>query len=91
MVKFDVEFDRTTLKMYCGEWGRGGGGGGGGASGRRCWGISVPGVLLMWILVGQGPIVLPIGAGRVVLIFFLFRPHFSFLSSSLSVRRLDKD
>ena len=33
--------------------------------------LSVPGVLLTWLTVGQGPIALAVGAGGVVLTFFL--------------------
>ena len=39
------------------------------------------GVLLMWIIVGQGPTVLAVSAGRDCLdIFFSLVYHFSFLS-----------
>ena len=43
---------------------------GGGRVGRRFWDTSAQGVLLMRIIEGQGPVVLSIGVGRVVLIFF---------------------
>ena len=52
---------------------------------RRC----CRGVLLIWIIVGQGPIALAVGAGGVVWIFFL-SSIFSF-SFSLSGRRPDID
>ena len=39
---------------------------------RRCWVIlQCRGVLLTWIIVGQGPIVLAVGAGGVVWTFLL--------------------
>ena len=41
------------------------------------------GVLLIWSRVGQGPIVLAVGAGRDCLDIFSFVYHFSFLSPSL--------
>ena len=40
------------------------------------------GVLLIWILVGQGPIVLAVGAGGGCLDIFKFVYLFSFLSPS---------
>ena len=40
----------------------------------QCWGV-----LLIWITLGQGPTALAVGAGGVVLTFFLF----SFLFPSL--------
>ena len=44
----------------------------------QCWGV-----LLIWIIVGQGPIVLAVGAGG---LFGHFFSHLSFLfSSSLSL------
>ena len=45
--------------------------------------LSVPGVLLIWIIVGQGPIALAIGAGGGCLDIFSLIYHFSFLSPSL--------
>ena len=36
-----------------------------------------------WIIVGQGPIALAVGAGAVVWTFVSFIYHFSFLSPSL--------
>ena len=45
---------------------------GGGRVVRRCWvNFQCRGVLLIWITVGQGPIVLAVGAGGVVWTFFL--------------------
>ena len=42
----------------------GGGGGGGGPVKRRCWvNLQCRGVLLVWMIVGQGPIALAVGAG----------------------------
>ena len=51
---------------------------------RRCWvNFQCRGVILIWNIVGQGPIALVAGAGGVVWTFFLFIYHFSFLSPSL--------
>ena len=51
---------------------------------RRCWeNFQCRGVLLIWILVGQGPIALAIGAGGGCLDVFSLIYHFSFLSPSL--------
>ena len=51
---------------------------------RRCWvNFQCRGVLLIWIIVGQGPIALAIGAGRGCLDIFSLIYHFSFLSPSL--------
>ena len=51
---------------------------------RRCWvNFQCRGVLLIWIIVGQGPIALAVGAGGVVWTFFSLIYHFSFLSPSL--------
>ena len=51
---------------------------------RRCWINSLWwGVLLTWITVGQGPIVLAVGAGGGCLDIFSLIYHFSFLSPSL--------
>ena len=44
--------------------------------------LSVPGVLLIWIIVGQWPSVIAVGADRVVGHYSLDY-HFSFLSPSL--------
>ena len=44
----------------------------------QCWGV-----LLIWIIVGQGPIALAIGAGGGCLDIFSLVYHFSFLSPSL--------
>ena len=45
--------------------------------------LPVPGVLLIWIRVGQGPIALAVGAGGGCLDIFSLVFHFSFLSPSL--------
>ena len=45
--------------------------------------LSVPGVLLIWIIVGQGPIALAPGAGGACLDIFSLVYHFSLLSPSL--------
>ena len=51
---------------------------------RRCWVIfQCRGVLLIWIIVGQGPIVLAVGAGGGCLDIFNFIYPYSFLSPSL--------
>ena len=51
---------------------------------RRCWvNFQCWGVLLIWIIVGQGPIALAIGASGVCLDIFSLNYHFSFLSPSL--------
>ena len=44
--------------------------------------LAVPGVLIIWIIVQQGPTVLPVGADGVVWTFFL-SSIISLLSSSL--------
>ena len=41
------------------------------------------GALLLWIIVGQGPTALAVGAGEGCLDIFSLFCHFSFLSSSL--------
>ena len=57
---------------------------GGGRVVRRCWGnFQYRGVLLIWITVGQGPIVLAVGAGGSCLDNFSLIYHLSFLSPSL--------
>ena len=57
---------------------------GGGRVVRRCWvNFQCRGVLLTWITVGQGPIVLAVGAGGGCLDIFSLIFHFSFLSPSL--------
>ena len=49
-----------------------------------CWvNFQFRGVLLIWIIVGQGPTVLAVGAGGVCLDVFSLIYHFSFLSPSL--------
>ena len=51
---------------------------------RRCWvNFQCRGVLRTWITVGQGPIVLALGAGGGCLDIFSLIYHFSSLSSSL--------
>ena len=51
---------------------------------RRCWvNVQCRGVLLIWITVGQGPIVLAVGAGGGCLDIFSVIYLFSFLSPSL--------
>ena len=57
---------------------------------RRCWvNFQCRGVLLTWITVGQGPIVLAVGAGGVVWIFFSQLSLLFFLP--VSGRRPDMD
>ena len=54
----------------------------GGRVERRCWvNFQCRGVLLVWMIVGQGPSALAIGAGGGCLVIFF--PHLSFLSPSL--------
>ena len=51
---------------------------------RTCWvNFQCRGVLLIWIIVGQGPIALAVGAGGGCLDIFSLVYHFSFLSPSL--------
>ena len=51
---------------------------------QRCWvNFQYRGVLLIWIIVGQGPIVLAVGAGGDCLDIFSLIYHFSFLSPCL--------
>ena len=51
---------------------------------RRCWvNFQCQGVLLTWLTVGQGPIVLSVGAGGGCLDIFSLIYHFSFISPSL--------
>ena len=51
---------------------------------RRCWvNFQYRGVLLIRIVVGQGPIALVVGAGEGCLDIFSLIYHFSFLSPSL--------
>ena len=45
--------------------------------------LPVPGVLLIWIIVGQGPTALAAGADGVVWTFFSLIYHFPVLSPSL--------
>ena len=57
---------------------------GGGRVERMCWvNFQCLGVLLVWMIVGQGPIALEIGAGGGCLDIFSFIYLFSFLSPSL--------
>ena len=72
-------FSRECQKMFFAiYWG------GGGRVVRRCWvNFQCRGVLLIWILVVQGPIALAIGAGGGCLDIFSLNYHFSFLSPSL--------
>ena len=57
---------------------------GGGRVVRKCWvNFQCRGVLLIWITVGQGPIVLAVGAGGGCLDIFSLIYHLSFLSPSL--------
>ena len=51
---------------------------------RRCWvNFQSRGVLQIWIIVGQWPIALAVGAVRCCLDIFCFSRMFSFLSPSL--------
>ena len=51
---------------------------------RRCWvNFQCRGVLLIWIIVGQGPTVLAVGAGGGCLDIFSLSYRFAFLSPSL--------
>ena len=45
--------------------------------------LPVPGRPTIWIIVGQGPTALAVGAGRVCLDIFSLVYHFSFLTPSL--------
>ena len=45
--------------------------------------LSMRGVLLIWIIVGQGPTAFAVGAGGGCLDFFFLIYHFSFLPPSL--------
>ena len=57
---------------------------GGGRVERRCWvNCQCRGVLLVWMIVGQGPIALAVGAGRGCLDIFSLINLFSFLSPTL--------
>ena len=51
----------------------------------RWWWVNFqcPGVLLIWIRVGQGPTALAVGAGESCVDIFTLIYHFSFLSTSL--------
>ena len=51
---------------------------------RRCWvNFQCRGVFLIWIIIGQGPIALVVGAGEGCLDIFSLIYHFSLLSPSL--------
>ena len=53
---------------------------------RRCLvNFQCPGILLVWIKVGQGPTALAVGAGGGRLDNFSLIYHFSFLSPSLPI------
>ena len=57
---------------------------GGGRVERRCWvNFQCRGVLLVWMIVGQGPIALAVGAGGGCLDIFSLIYLFNFLSLSL--------
>ena len=57
---------------------------GGGRVVQWCWvNFQCRGVLLIWIIVGQGPTALAVGAGGGCLDIFSLIYHFSFLSPSL--------
>ena len=61
-----------------------GGGGGGGSGGTMVLGkLPGPGRPTVWIIVGQGPTALAVGAGRGCLNIFSLVYHFSFLTPSL--------
>ena len=45
--------------------------------------LPVPGILLLWVMVGQGPTALAVGVGRGCLDFFFFIYHFHLLSPFL--------
>ena len=94
---FPLTYDKgTILTIYMSRWHRAiyfiellqtvsfQGRGGGGRVVRRCWvNFQCRGVLLIWIIVGQGPIALAVGAGGGCLDIFSLIYHFSFLSPSL--------
>ena len=66
------------------EGGGGGGGGGGWSGGAMVLGkLPVPGRPTIWIIVGQGPTVLAVGAGGGCLDIFSLVYHFSILTPSL--------
>ena len=51
---------------------------------RRCWvNFQCRGVILTWMIVGQGPVALAVGAGGGCLDIFSLISLFSFLSPSL--------
>ena len=53
--------------------------------------LPVPGVLLIWIIVGQGPVALAVGAGGGCLDIFFLLSILSLLFLPLFGRRLDID
>ena len=64
---------------------------GGGRVVRRCWiNFQCSGILLIWIIVGQGPVGLAVGVGGVVWTFFLSSITYLFFLP-LSGRRTDID
>ena len=66
--------------------------GGDGRVMRWCWvNFQCQGVLLIWIIVGQGFTALAVGVGGVCLDIYSLVYHFSYLSSPLSGRRSDID
>ena len=65
---------------------------GGGQVVRRCWvNFQCRGVILIWIIVGQGPIALAIGAGGGLFGHFFFSSFTSLFFLPLSGRRPDID
>ena len=77
-INYHSDLDHTNLDLLV-KWEHRGG-----RVVRRCWiNFQCRGVLLTWITVGQGPIVLAVGAGRGCLDIFSLIYHFSFLSPSL--------
>ena len=65
---------------------------GGGRVERRCWvNFQCRGVLLVWMIVGQGPIALAVGAGRGVFGHLFLSSIFSLFFLPLFRRRPDID
>ena len=59
---------------------------------QRCWvNFQCRGVLLVWMIVGQGPIALAVGAGGGCLDIFFFSSIFSLFLLPLFGRRPDID
>ena len=76
-MKFIVLTSHLTSRVSClSPWGWSGGA-------KVLDKLPVPGVLLTWITVGQGPTVLPVGTGGDCLDIFSLVYHFSLLSPSL--------